>query len=220
MIRSAIILGVDLSLTSTGLVVVPSEWDYCWRRVYAVSVGLALGKQASVADQIHRRRAIADDICRVMVHRDVTHVWIEGYPAGGGKVFALDKLAELGGVVRDNIMARTGIAAQTAPQSTARKLLLGRLPSHHRKEHVVEALRVAGAGFADADQADAFVAANYGLSELGAPCLAACLWRPQDGAVIADPRAVDVLSGVDTGCTSSRRRRSSPAAVRGSTTAA
>lgn len=69
-------------------------------------------------------------------------------------------------VLRHVLFRELGIAAEWAPQSSARKLLLGKLPSKGRKEivrRVVDSLH----SFEDGDQADAFVAANWGLSELG-----------------------------------------------------
>ena len=54
-------------------------------------------------------------------------------------------------------------------QSSARKTLLGKLPQKDRKQHVIEALKAAGADFEDGDQFDAFCAMNARLAELGIP---------------------------------------------------
>lgn len=162
-----VVLGVDLSLTGLGLVAVPVNWDLRWDRVQRQTLGLALPKGASQREYVERRRALCDDVARWASRRSVTHVWVEGYPMGG-RLFNIDKLAELGGVLKDR-MHELGLYLEPVPEVTARKLLLGKLPPRDRKAVVVETLRQLGAGFDDADQADAFTVANYGLSELNAP---------------------------------------------------
>jgi hypothetical protein len=68
---------------------------------------------------------------------------------------------------------RAGIALRTANIGTARKLLLGKLPRQGAKHAVHAALHAGGSPAWSLDQADAFVAANLGLSEhAGAWCFA------------------------------------------------
>lgn len=64
-----------------------------------------------------------------------------------------------------------GLVVDDANQPTVRKFLLGRLPKEDRKVWVSRMLWEAKAPFEDEDQCDAFAVANWGLSELGAPCL-------------------------------------------------
>jgi Holliday junction resolvasome RuvABC endonuclease subunit len=165
----SVVLGVDLSLTGLGLVAVPTDWDLRWSRVARATLGMELSKGASARELAMRRRALCDDVARWASRRNVTHVWFEAYPVMG-RVFNVDKLAELGGVFKDRL-AEIGLHPEPVSNTTARKLLLGKLPPSDRKAVVVEMLRLLGAGFDDPDQADAFAVANYGLSELGAPCI-------------------------------------------------
>ncbi len=170
MVFTDVVLGVDLSLTGLGLVAVPVSWDLRWGQVARCSLGLNLPAGASPREHMLRRRALCDDVARWASRRSVTHVWFEGYPMGG-RLFNIDKLAELGGVLKDRF-ADLGLYPESVPEVTARKLFLGHLPQRDRKAVVAETLRQIGADFDDKDQADAFVVANYGLSELGAPFLA------------------------------------------------
>jgi hypothetical protein len=64
-------------------------------------------------------------------------------------------------------LVRAGLDIHTANMSTARKLLLGKVPRKGAKDAVVATLRAAGATFETADEVDAYVCANLGLSELG-----------------------------------------------------
>lgn len=162
-----VVLGVDLSLTGLGLVAVPANWDLRWERVQSISLGMNLPKGASRLDYVRRRRALALDLVEWATRRNVTHLWFEAYPMGS-RLFNIDKLAELGGVVQD-WLADAGYVIDPVPETTGRKLLLGKLPPRDRKAVVFNALIKAGARFDDADQSDAFTVANYGLAQLGAP---------------------------------------------------
>lgn len=173
-----VVLGIDLSLTGTGLVAVPVDWDMKWERVARLSIGMDLPKGASLREHTLRRRALADDVARWASRRNVTHAWVEAAPMGGRAPFNVDKIAELGGVVKDRL-AELAIFPTPVAEMTARKLLLGYVPPRDRKAAVVAALQQCGANFRDADQADAFVAANYGLAELGAPFVALGMVAPE-----------------------------------------
>lgn len=166
---TGIVLGIDLSLTGLGLCAVPTDWDLRWERVVCTSLGINLEKGASAQDLVRRRRMLAEDVARWASRRNATHAWVEMYPMGG-RVFNLDKLAELGGVVKDRL-ADIGLYVDPVAETTARKLLLGEAPPG-RKQMVFSLLQQMGGRFEDTDQADAFTIANYGLSELGAPCIA------------------------------------------------
>lgn len=170
-----IVLGIDLSLTGLGMVAVPVDWALDWQRVQRITIGMNLPKGASLRESTLRRASLANDVARWASRRNVTHAFVEGYPMGG-RLFNLDKLAELGGVVRDRL-AELDLFPRPVAEMTGRKLLLGRVPTRDRKAAVVSALQQCGADFDDADQADAFVAANYGLSELGAPFVT--IWTPE-----------------------------------------
>lgn len=162
-----IVLGIDLSLTGLGLCAVPVDWGLKWSRVERVSIGMGLTKDASERDYVLRRRKLAKDVTVWASRRNASHVFFERYPMGG-RIYNVDKIAELGGVVKDTL-ADIGLFVAPVAEVTARKLLLGKLPQSGRKQAVFDALRQCGADFDDTDQADAFTIANFGLSELGAP---------------------------------------------------
>ncbi|MBA2724268.1 MAG: hypothetical protein H0U56_15550 [Methylibium sp.] len=167
------LLGVDPSLTGCGLVWGPSDFDFQWRRVRGLSLGLDL-KRATTLQKLRRVEALANDLCEQVRRVRAERVWIEGQLAMGG-AFNVPQLCELIGVLRHELLKQCGIVAESAPQSTVRKLVLGWLPQKDRKAAVVGALRAAGIVLDDDDQYDALTVWNHGLHELGAPCLTGLL---------------------------------------------
>jgi hypothetical protein len=160
------VMGIDLSQSATAAVCVPADWGLDWSRVERATHVEAGPKNATAALRISALARISNAVAYWAETWKPTHVWIEGYPAGG-RIFGLDKLAEVGGVVR-LLVRKGGIVAETAPLSTARKLLLGKLPRRDVKAVVHAAVRsLPGCNLSTGDELDAFVAANYGLSELG-----------------------------------------------------
>ncbi len=106
----------------------------------------------------------------IFTHTGASVVAIESLPT---RAFSTVGLAELHGVVRSS-MHLAGFRVYTAPQSTARKLILGALPPKDRKKITIETIR----SFNECsdwgeDECDAFVAANWLCAELGMPFLAA-----------------------------------------------
>lgn len=181
MIRAA---GIDLSLTGTGAVVVPGTWDRDWRRVLRLSFGRA--RVSGAREVTHRLRDVSRDVCRWLSDAGATHVFVEDLPTRAA--FNIVPLAELRGVFRCELLERLGLDPTFVNQSSARKLLLGKLPQKDRKAHVVEALKAAGASFDDADQFDAFATVNAGLPALGVPHLQELLF-PFDAPKAKTPRA-------------------------------
>jgi hypothetical protein len=175
--RGPVVLGIDASLTSTGLVACPLDWDQDWSRLRTHTIKKSLTKAASERDRIERMQSIALEIRIMAVRWGVTQAWIEDLPTG--RAFHIPQLAELRGFIRkelaDDLQLR--IFVERANQSTIRKLLLGKLPPSDRKAAVISVLDAMTAEcpiqpFNTDDERDAFVVANYGLSELGAPCIA------------------------------------------------
>jgi hypothetical protein len=161
--------GIDLSLTGTGAVLVPGNWDRDWRRIERASFGRSLPKTAGVREITHRLRDVSRDVVRWIVSQGATHVFVED--ALTHAAFNIVPLAELRGAFRVLLLEQAGIDPIFVNQSSARKTRLGKLPTRDRKAHVIEALKAAGADFEDGDQFDAFCAVNDGLDELGVPHL-------------------------------------------------
>jgi hypothetical protein len=166
------IVGIDLSLTGLGLVAFPGDWDLDWRRIAHERHGEKLSRGASDHDRLGRMNRLADAAARFCESVRATNVWVEGYP-GSGRVYGLPALCELGGIVRHRL-AGSGLWAATSPLTTARKLVLGKLPRRDVKRILHETLRTMGAPASwSGDELDAWVAANFGASELGACCIVA-----------------------------------------------
>jgi Holliday junction resolvasome RuvABC endonuclease subunit len=178
--------GLDLSLTGLGAVAVPENWDLDWRRVERASFGVSLPRGASTRQVTDRLRNLTRDVRVWLIRMHVTHVFIEDLPTHAA--FSIVPLAELRGVVRLDLLDEAHLDVTFVNQSSARKLLLGKLPGKDRKAHVVEALKAAGAEFEDKDQYDAFAAVNARLGDLGIPQLKSLLWDP-DAPKVKAPRA-------------------------------
>ena len=162
--------GLDLSLTGLGAVVVPADWDLDWRRVERASFGVRLRKNATTREVTDRLRNITRDVRVWLIRMGATHVYIEDLPPHTNG-FSMVPLAELRGVVRLDLLDEAKLDVAFVNQSSARKYLLGKLPAKERKQHVIAALKAAGADFDDGDQYDAFSTVNVRLDGHGVPSL-------------------------------------------------
>lgn len=167
----SVVLGIDASLTGTGLVAVPSDWDCDWKRVRHITLGVSLTKLATERERLERMQSIALDVRIWAVRVGATHAWIEDVPSG--RAFNIPQLAELRGFIRSELSRECRLFVERSNQSSARKLFLGKLPQKDRKTITLQTLDSITSIFDSPDEKDAFVsAANWGLSELGAPCIA------------------------------------------------
>ena len=168
------VLGVDLGTRVTAAVLVPLNWDGNWTRVQHVTCGEQLHRDATDWQRVLRTAGIAQVLARLAASRSSVVAYSESY--GYSQRTAAHTLGELGGVVR-YVLSRDGVELRTANLSSARKLLLGKVPrkGQDAKEEIRVTLRAAGAPadpFESLDVCDAFTAANWGLAELGAYALA------------------------------------------------
>ena len=156
------ILGLDLSLTSSGLCYIPDEWvPGDWDSLVTASVGLAK-KQA---DTIDRLIYIRDSILYFADSFHVSHVFIENYAFG--KRFQAHQLGELGGVVRVGFVEKWGMYPVALSCLHARGWLFGKIARKDMKKIVVAGMKSAGFIRKTTDEVDAWVVANFGLSTLG-----------------------------------------------------
>jgi Holliday junction resolvasome RuvABC endonuclease subunit len=170
--QHVIVAGLDLSLTGTGISVIDARsWECDIACVSSVRIGEKL--KGSNADADHEARVrrlvmIANEVVAFLAGEHVTHVFVENYS------FAMQhsahQLGEIGGTVKSTIWRELGIVAKPISNTTARKLFLGRGTGKGIKEEVARRLRELG-WRRSVDEGDAFVIANYGLSELGFPAL-------------------------------------------------
>jgi Holliday junction resolvasome RuvABC endonuclease subunit len=185
------IAGLDLSLQGLGAVVVDAKWDLRFDTVERASFGVPLRKDATTREVTDRLRALCLDVRVWLIRMGATHVVAEDLPPHA-KGFSMVPLAELRGALRLELLREANLDLQFVNQSRARKILLGKLPPKDRKKHVVEALKAAGAGFDDADQADAFCTVNAVLDGFEIPHLHNLLWasEPKPNRRRAAPRFV------------------------------
>lgn len=174
------VVGLDLSLTSSGVVVVQDWWHepacgpecfWCgtcpgfqWGEVEHRTFGSDLPATATERERALRRRGIADEIVRVV--GPGAHVYVEGFSYANQH----PAVAELAGVVKDRLLSELDVAVEAVPPLKARKLFLGRCPKGSKKL-VSQALERTGAPFANEDECDAFVVANWGRHARGLPAM-------------------------------------------------
>jgi hypothetical protein len=160
------ILGLDLSATAPAAVAVPVGWNGDWSQVRSKRWEHPLTKDATDNARIMRCRVIAFDVWAFAEQNGCAVAWIESYAYG--MMTAAHTLAEVGGVVRSLLDSR-GIQLRTANMSSARKLLLGKIPKGKglAKKVCAAALLSCGSPAWSLDESDAFVAANWGLYQNG-----------------------------------------------------
>jgi Holliday junction resolvasome RuvABC endonuclease subunit len=180
-----VLLGLDISSRSTATVAIPLDWDGRWSRVEWLLCGQKLTRGSSDMARAQRTESIARAIVEFARRKGATVAFFESY--GFNQNTSAHTLAEVAGVVRLELV-RAGIEIHTAQMSSARKLLLGKIPVGKKlksgkrekgvaKQAVYETLTGWGAKLppperGGMDVADAIVAANLGLSELGGYCWA------------------------------------------------
>lgn len=171
--RRTAVLGLDLSTRAAAAIAVPSNWGGDFDFVRRLVVGVKLTRDATDLERALRTDLIANRIVEFAVDYQVGDAWLESYAFG--KSTSAHTLGELGGVVRLKLV-QAGVRIHTANMSSARKLLLGRIPQGKgaAKAAVYRSLRAAGMRFGPTetayDEGDAFVCANWGLSERSGYC--------------------------------------------------
>ena len=200
-----VVLGLDLSTRGLGMCAVPAGWDLNWRCVRFCTLALPLKRSATPREKLDRMRALALDVRIWATRVGATHVWAESVPTLG---FNLITLAQLRFAVDLELYSEMGLVTLDANQSSVRKFLLGKLPAKNRKACISEALKATDDPFDDDDQRDAFAVVNWGLSELGAPCMTGLLgapWGPSDSGA---PSIAGLLGGAKA---KARKRRTAAA---------
>lgn len=155
-------MGLDLSLTSTGIEVL----DSCGNRVYGCVVGKEL-RRATERDRVERLVMIANTIIGLVKEHGVRHVGVEGYAYS--KKFGGEKLAELHGVVKTQLYLACQLIAESISPKTARRVVFGKGKGSIKKNMVQPLLEQRGICIDNADQRDAYVVAR---------CM---LWRVANG---------------------------------------
>lgn len=169
------VVGFDLSLKAPAACFIPAGWELGdWNRLTSTTyVGHDDALVRTTADGLrwqYRRLAKISEWARafVLTHR-AAHTFVENY-AFSKSSSSVTRLAELGGVARVELLTY-GRTLIPIVASSARKLILGKVPREDQKVVTQQALWDHGAEFANGDECDAFVVANAGLSEIGLPFL-------------------------------------------------
>jgi hypothetical protein len=162
------VVGLDLSLTGAAACALPCPWDGDLSRVRMMPMaGYKLTNDATVTDQRERIIDIRDrvlDFCKSVQAKRIT---VEAYAfSASGKI---TMLAELCGVVKIDLWENWGVSVESVHASSARKLLLQKLPARDSKLFVkVNVQRLGGPALGwTMDQIDALVVANHALSTVG-----------------------------------------------------
>lgn len=162
------VVGIDPSLSRTGIAICPLDWGGDWTKVRVESVATtSFGKSAH--DRVARYKHIVGCVMNILEEhatRAVRSVFIEDYAYSRSN--KAHHMGEFGGVLRMRLDGPVG-PAEVGIQA-ARKRLLGKVPREGAKVAVYEALVAAGGKFLSLDESDAMCVCNYGLSELGGFC--------------------------------------------------
>lgn len=166
------VMGLDLSLSAAGFVAVPSDWHGDWSRIARHHVGHSLPRDATELRRVGRLHQITSEGIMFAKRHGCSAAVFEHYAFG--TKFERERLGEVGGAMKLGLVAQAGIVDfESKPASTARKLLMGACPAKDAKAHVREHLLGLGMPrvWTD-DEMDAFVMANWWLSEHGGFALA------------------------------------------------
>jgi hypothetical protein len=170
------IVGVDLSLTSTGMVAIPIDWDHDMAKVRTATTGYAL-KGATVSQQLDRMLQIAHDVLVFCVrHKAVSPVFIEEIAFGAGGMHLYERV-EMIGRVKSDLYDGRGLLHETVAPSYARKILFGKAPRFpgkggQKRWTVANVRRLPHTSDWSEDVVDAFVVANAALVRLGETAMA------------------------------------------------
>lgn len=151
------VIGLDLSLTSTGLVKIPVKGGRVENYCFATAAGMHIwARYLSIARQIRKHVGDSD------------LVLIENYAFGirPGKS-ALATLAELGGIVKMACWAKTGMWPIPVGSATVRKFATG-TGKGSKDDIKLQVYKKDKIEFPTTDETDAYVIAQIGLCLIGA----------------------------------------------------
>ena len=162
-----VVLGLDLSLRSTGMCIIPEGWGGDWHALPWALAGYELRNDASERDKALRNHRIALDVEVFAKRHRVSHVWVEQYAFTAQHTRA-HALGELGGLVKRNLAIMNKLPLEVVSPASARTLL-GKAPKKCAKDWALASVRLASGGILNEwpeDAVDAFVVANWGISHL------------------------------------------------------
>jgi hypothetical protein len=166
--KGSTIVGLDLSLRAAAACALPHRWNHSLKRVKVATFGGDVAAEATPLDRVQRLHDIANGIVDFCRKNQASHVWTEEF-AFSQKQSQSHALGEGGGVVKLALYQQLGLVVIPVVASSARKLMLQHLPKSDVKTFTHWNIRQLGAPIDkwNGDEIDAFVVANFGLSELG-----------------------------------------------------
>jgi Holliday junction resolvasome RuvABC endonuclease subunit len=157
------VVGLDLSLSNSGMCYIPPNWngrldELAYKAFGTVkSVGTHGSEAALAVDESRRRLAIANKVVGFIRQAGVNHVAVEGYAFSRKNSASVTRLSELGGSVKDQVALGCRLPCIPVPSSSARKTVVGKLKRGKPKEQVEALLKIHGIHFPSDDIMDAFV---------------------------------------------------------------
>jgi hypothetical protein len=153
-----VFLGIDASLRSMGLCVIPATWNGDFEKVQRCTLGLDAPPNATPRQLIERMIALAQDVRRFAKAHGVTDVCFEDSLTRDA--YAIKALAKLTAYIEKELAQALALYACPVNQSTARKYFLGALPPKNRKAITIHAVDELTDRFNFDDEKDAFVTVN------------------------------------------------------------
>jgi len=159
------VVGLDLSMTNTGMCYIPPEWDGNIESLSFSSFGtkksdMTFGKRELITkDELMRYISIANKVVGFIRKNKADRVVVEDYAYSKGKTgsSSVTKLCELGGTVKTQLVLVFKSTPVVLSASSARKSICGSLKRSKPKEQLEELLRSFGFRFNNYDEMDAFV---------------------------------------------------------------
>lgn len=171
------VLGLDVSLVGLGAALFPTNFRGDWSTVKRATFGYSLPMGASFSDHIGRLEFISGKVLDFAQANHVQNIGLESFPFG--KTSAAHSLGKLHGVLMVDL-SRAGFAVHSVPISSARKLLLEKLPRKAVKQSVADHWKKLRAPWATLDESDAAVCANFLSMRLGGSYFEGTrLWLPK-----------------------------------------
>ena len=147
------VMGLDLSLTSTGVCVIrdPEHW-MTW------VIKPKIPKNATEEDRIKRLLYISEEIYRIFKQEQVKDIVMEGYAFGS--IFGREKMGELGGIIKYVFYDKDKVVVKSYPVRTLRSHLFNK--GGFTKDQVKKSLsKYNKLSFNTEDEMDSFVVAAY-----------------------------------------------------------
>ncbi len=167
-----IALGIDASLSATGLVAVPYDWGLDWSRVRRATFGRKLSKTASIRETVDRIDDITEFVRAFIAEHRPTVAFLESYAFNVSQ--NAHSLGELGFALKRLVVKECGLELRLVAATSARALL-GKMQRQKKggpkvasaKDQAHTILTNAGAPLEwTRDELDAFLLANFGLSSI------------------------------------------------------